>query len=52
MAAMKTAANSFVLMGTVVGWAMKLWWVSAEPVATTLAPLTTSPASVSFSTCT
>src|SRR5206468_10819026 len=50
--AMKTAANSLVLIGVVEGCAMKLAWVSAEPVATTFAPLTISPASVSFSTCT
>ena len=52
MVAMKTAANSFVAIGVVVGCAMKFAWVSAEPVATTLAPLTTRPALVSFSTCT
>src|SRR5712692_4514931 len=52
MDAMKTTENSLVLIGVVVGCAMKLAWVSAEPVATTLAPLITSPASVSFSTCT
>jgi len=50
--AMNTAANCFVLMGVVLGCAMKFAWVRAEPVATTLAPLTISPASVSFSTCT
>jgi hypothetical protein len=52
MVAMNTAANCLVLIGVVVGWAMKLACVSADPVATTLAPLTMSPASVSFSTCT
>ena len=52
MAAMNVSANALVLMGTVLGWAMKFACVSAEPVATTFAPLTTSPASVSRSTCT
>src|SRR2546428_10262183 len=52
MVAMKTAANSFVAIGVVVGCAMKFACVRAEPVATTLAPLTISPASVSRSTCT
>jgi hypothetical protein len=50
--AMKTAANSLVLIGVVEGCAMKLACVSAEPVATTFAPLTIRPASVSYSTCT
>ena len=52
MVAMKTAANSLVAIGVVVGCAMKFACVRAEPVATTLAPLTISPASVSRSTCT
>jgi len=50
--AMKTAPNALVLIGVVEGCAMKLAWVSADPVATTFAPLTIRPASVSFSTCT
>ena len=52
MGAMNTAPKALVLIGVVLGWAMKFACVSAEPVATTLAPLTTRPASVSFSTCT
>src|SRR4029453_9332317 len=48
---MQTNANGFVLIGSAPLLAMKLKCVSEEGVATTLAPLTISPASVSRSTC-
>src|SRR6476646_3221009 len=48
---MHTNANGFVLIGSAPLLAMKLKFVSVDVVATTLAPLTIRPPSVSFSTC-
>src|SRR6185295_9138603 len=48
---MQTNANGLVLIGSAPLFAMKLRWVSEDVVATTFAPLTTRPASVSSSTC-
>ena len=49
---MKTTANFLSCTGMRPWCATKVKLVSTEPVATTLAPDTTMPASVSFSTCT
>src|SRR6202034_4894381 len=51
MSTMKIGANFLSLSGS-PACAMNVWWVSAEAVATTLAPLTTRPLSVSSTTCT
>src|SRR4030095_14511732 len=48
---MQTKANGLVLIGSAPLLAMKLRCVRLDVVATTLAPLTTSPLSVSSSTC-
>src|ERR1043166_3167038 len=48
---MQTNANGLVLIGSAPLFAMKLKCVRVEVVATTLAPLTIRPASVSFVTC-
>ena len=48
---MQTNANSLVLIGSAPLLAMKLKCVRLDVVATTLAPLTTRPLSVSSTTC-
>jgi hypothetical protein len=48
---MQTNANGFVLIGSAPLLAMKFKCVRLEVVATTFAPLTIRPASVSSSTC-
>src|SRR6185295_8115118 len=48
---MQTKANGLVLIGSAPLLAMKLRCVRLDVVATTLAPLTTRPLSVSSSTC-
>jgi hypothetical protein len=47
----QTNANGLVLIGSAPLFAMKLKWVRLDVVATTFAPLTMRPPSVSFSTC-
>ena len=47
---MKTRAKFFPCTGISPWWATNVKWVSAEPVATTFAPETWMPASVSFTT--
>src|SRR6185295_14956072 len=48
---MHTNANGLVLIGSAPLLAMKLKCVNVDVVATTFAPLTTRPASVSLTTC-